>query len=116
MPFTNAAKDAMMGAIAPTHVSLHSGAPGQTGASELSGGGYARAPASFAAAVNGVRALSADVTLTVPAGATVNHVGYWTALTGGTFLGFDDVTQEVFGSAGSYIVTAAGTTLAINDA
>lgn len=116
MPFTTSAKNTMLGSIAPTHVSLHSADPGQTGTSELTGGAYARVAGTFNAAAAGARALNEDVTLNVPASTTVAFVGYWTAITGGTFLGSFDVVNEVYASAGTYVVTATGTSLSIADA
>lgn len=115
MPFSPAAKATMLDAISPSHVSLHSADPGTTGASELSGGNYARVAATFNAASAGARALDANVDVTVPAGATVAYVGYWTALTGGTFLGSDQVTSEAFAAEGTYRVLAAGTSLSLTD-
>lgn len=115
MPFTPSAKNTMLGAIAPSHVSLHSAAPGDTGINELSGGGYARVAATFSAASGGARALSVDVDMTAPAGSTVAYVGYWTALSGGTFLGYDAVTSEAFAAEGTYRVLASGTSLSLTD-
>lgn len=113
--FTNSAKNTMLNALTNLHLSLHTANPGATGASEVTGGGYARQPATFSAAASGARNLSADRPFSVPAGATVAFVGYWDALTGGNFLGSHDVTDEPFGTAGTYTVTAAGTSLSILD-
>ena len=94
---------------APTNVyaSLHSGAPGDTGANEVTGGtpAYARkAVTSAAAASGGAISYTADVVFDVPA-VTVAHVGYWDAITAGNFLGSDPVTNEVFGAQGTYTLT-----------
>lgn len=70
-----------------THLSLHSGIPDENGSLELSGGSYARQPVTWVAAAGGTLAQNADVTFTVPPG-TVAAVGMWSALTGGTFLGW----------------------------
>jgi len=88
MPISTAGRNAALGGLAVTHASLHSGHPGDAGANEISGGGYARVAVTFAAAAAGVRAQTGSADFAVPAGATVQYVGFWTALTGGTFLGF----------------------------
>ena len=115
MPLPNAAKhvalDALCKGTAPStsisHVSLHNGDPGGTGANEISGGApaYARLAVTFNAAASGESAIPADLTFDVPA-TTVMHVGYWSAVTAGTFLGSDPVTNEVFAAQGQYKVLA----------
>jgi hypothetical protein len=101
MPLSTAGKnralDALAGAAsgsAITHVSLHSAIPSDAGSNEISGGSppYARIPIAFAAATGGTKDKDATtVTFEVPAGTTVTHLGYWTALTGGTFMGYAPV-------------------------
>lgn len=85
MSFSTTAKNTVLNAIAPDAISLHSGFPGNTGANELSGSGYARAACTFNAASGGVRTINAAVNLTVGAGHTVRWAGIWQA---GTFLGY----------------------------
>lgn len=80
---------------AAAYISLHTGDPGTTGASEVSGGSYARVvvnadggaspdwdtPASAAASHTGA------ITFAEGGGdAAVTHFGLWTAITGGTFI------------------------------
>jgi hypothetical protein len=43
----------------------------------------------------------------VPAGTTVTHVGFASAVTAGSFLGSALVTSETFASAGTYSLTDA---------
>lgn len=73
-----------------THFSLHSGDPSTTGANELTGGSpaYARKAASWASASGGQRVSNTTVTFDVPAGTTVYHIGFFDALTSGTFIGY----------------------------
>jgi hypothetical protein len=70
-----------------THLSLHTADPGATGTSEISGGAYARKSIPWDAAPSAGRLdTQADIVFDGPASqVTVTHVGYWTALTGGTF-------------------------------
>lgn len=107
MPFSVAARNTMLGALSPAYVSLHTANPGDNGANEVSGGSYARVAATWAAASSASRAASNQPAINVPAGTTVTYIGYWTASTGGTFLGYDDVTAASFTNAGVYTVNTA---------
>lgn len=86
-----------------TYASLHTANPGTTGASELTGTGYARQAITWGAASNGVK--TATVTFSVPAGSTIVGLGLWSAATGGTFRDGVTVTSQTFAQAGSYAVT-----------
>jgi hypothetical protein len=68
---------------------------------------YARKAISFAAASSGSMAASSAPVFDVPAGVTVTHVGFWSASTGGTFLGSADVTDEAFAAQGTYTLNTA---------
>jgi hypothetical protein len=90
MPLTNNAKHAMLSQLATlmTHTSLHSSFPGATGVNELTGGAYARQPTAYSAPASGEMTLSGPELFDVPAGATVQWIGGWSALTAGTFYGY----------------------------
>jgi hypothetical protein len=115
MALNDAGKNALLdsGKTGIAYLALHSGAVGSGSGNEVSGGtpAYARKAASWGAAAGGVTALSAQVTFDVPAAASVTRVGYWSAVTGGTFLGDEDVTDESFGAQGTYTITAGSITL-----
>lgn len=74
------------------YVSLHTGDPGTTGASEVliaTDADYTRKTVSFAVAASGQKASSTDVTHTADIAATtynVTHIGIWDAATAGNFL------------------------------
>lgn len=73
-------------------VSLHLADPGNAGANEVVGGGYARqGPVAFANAGFNPTVAGNTAILTYPAATanygTVNFFGLWTALTAGNFLG-----------------------------
>lgn len=79
--------------IAAPHLSLHDGHPGNTGASEVSGGTYARQPlvAKMGTATGGAIANDGEIQFTLlPAVPTpgILFAGLWSALTVGTFYGF----------------------------
>lgn len=95
----NVGADAIAGQI--THVALH-----ETTAegSEISGGSpaYARQAITWGSASGGNVDSSNTPTFDVPAGVTIAHIGYWSAETGGTFYGTSPITEETFGSQGTY--------------
>lgn len=113
MPHTPAARNNMLGAIGVTHASLHSGFPGNSGANEISGGSpaYARKAVTFDAASGGSRAQSGTAVFDVPGSTTVRYIGFWTALTGGTFLGYHPLGGAV---AREFITDLAADTLRSN--
>jgi len=94
MPFTDAAKNAMLdaidesaGGIGARYLSLHT-AYSATGTNEVTGGSpaYARKAATWNAAATGAKALASNVVFDVPA-TTVAFIGIWDAVTVGNFLG-----------------------------
>lgn len=108
MPISTAGRNAALGGLAVSHASLHSGHPGDNGANEISGGSYARVAVTFAAASGGARAQTGSVDFAVPAATTVQHVGFWTALTGGVFLGFHPLGNQ---PALEFVADAAANTI-----
>jgi len=111
MGYSPTGKNLMLDALAAVAVfaSLHDDAPGDDGSNEVAGG----APAYIRIAItwNGAAAGNLDSSntpeLNVPAGTTVKYVGFWSAEAAGTFYGFADVTDEVYGNQGTYTVTDA---------
>lgn len=80
---------ATFGQPAANGVSLHTADPGETGASEATGGAgpYARQTPSFANASGGAKALNAAINFTGMPACTVNYVGIWDQIAvGGNFL------------------------------
>ena len=85
--------------IANAFVSLHSADPGSTGASEVTGGAYARqGPVAFSEAGNEPTVASNSAILTFPqataAWGVVSYFGLWTAASGGTFQGSGQLTTS----------------------
>jgi hypothetical protein len=90
------------GTITTTYASLHTGDPGDTGASEVTGGSpaYGRKAITWNAAASG--SMDGDaVTFDVPAG-TITHVGYWDASTSGNYLGSSPIATVVFAGQDTY--------------
>lgn len=107
MPYTDAARNTAIGAVATAaiHISLHTADPATSGANEVSGGAYARKPTTWPAAASG-SITGSQVQIDVPAGVTVTHWGLWTAASAGTFhYGGPLGAAESFGSAGTYALT-----------
>jgi len=94
--------------VGATHGSLHT-AYSTSGANELTGGtpAYARKPATWAAASARSKVMSASLGFDVAAGTTVRWVGFYDALTVGTFLG---MTPNGGGVPQPFAVNAAGVT------
>jgi hypothetical protein len=75
---------------------------------EISGGSpaYSREVIAFNNAVDGSMDDSTNgAVFDVPAGATVDYVGFYSASTAGTCLAVDKVTSEAFGGQGTYTLT-----------
>jgi len=106
--FTNVGKNEMLDASSINQVALFNGDPSGAGV-EISGGSpaYARQATVMTAASGGQVVITADATFDVPSGATINYVGYFNSAAPGVLLAYDDVTQEVYGSQGQYIVDSS---------
>lgn len=91
------AADAIKGGY--THVGLLNTATELTGGSPA----YARKTLSYGATANGDWAGAA--TFDVPAGSTVNTVGFYSASSGGSPGHTEAVTSEVYGAQGTYALT-----------
>lgn len=99
----NRAYNAVAGTV--THMSLHTGDPGSTGASEVTGGSYARVAQSYGAPTSGAGDLAAPAVFDVPEGTTVTHWGAWDNT---TFLFGESLEQsQSFATAGTYTLTSA---------
>ena len=100
----NAAVDAAAARL--VWMSVHTADPGGTGASEVSGGGYARQACTFGAASSLVAHLSTPVDFTGPANGDCKYVGFWSANAAGTWRGGAALTgDQKFNAAGEYTVT-----------
>jgi hypothetical protein len=92
----------------PIYASLHTGAPGSTGANEATGGSpaYARKVLAFSASSAGAKALSGAVIFDIPAG-TYSYVGFWLTASGSTgYRGYELITPATFASQDVYALAA----------
>jgi len=86
---------------------------------EISGGSYARQVIAFNAAATHKDGATIDdstngAVIPIPAGATVDAIGGFSASTSGTLLCCDEVTSESFGGDGTYTVTDFDATLTVS--
>lgn len=84
MAFTTTSKDTAVNALTAlgTYISVHSGDPGTTGASEISG--VSRVQTTWGSSSSGTATGSQVTFNSAPAGA-YTHYGVWSAASGGTF-------------------------------
>lgn len=98
---------------AQLYFSMHSGAPGLIGVSELTGvnaPGYTRTPFSMGADVNGAGASSTAATFPTPTANWIQatHWGIWDAAVGGNFYGGDFLFAPITASTGVPVTFPAG--------
>lgn len=109
MPISAAGKNLMLDALGASavYVSLHTADPGATGVNEVTGGApaYARKAITWSGASSGSKSASNQPVFDVPA-CSISYVGYWSAITGGTFYGSSTITTEVYAAAGQYTLTS----------
>jgi hypothetical protein len=105
--FNNAAAPA----VATAWISLHDGAAGETGANEVTGGGYARLAGAFGAAAAGAVSNTASLTWTNMPACTVQSVGVWissTATASANFIWGGALTTNKVVGAGDTFKIAIG--------
>jgi hypothetical protein len=106
MAYSTSALNTMLNSLSATHAAVSNG--------DLAGAGTAigaRQAITLGSSTSASRALSGIPEFTIPAGQTVTHVSYWTALSGGTLLVSKPVTNEVFAAEGTYRLTQGTLTL-----
>jgi hypothetical protein len=90
-------------------VKLHTGDPGAAGANAAFGDATRKAATFSPAASDGTITTSANLDWTaVSAAGTVTHVSFWDAVTGGTFLGSDDLATPRTLAIGDNFTILAG--------
>ena len=94
---------------------LHTADPGAAGANAAFGDATRKAVTFAAAAADGTITNSADVVWTaLSAAGTVTHVSFWSAVTGGTFLGSDALnTPRALVIGGGFTILAGDVDLSV---
>lgn len=100
MPLTVTGKNNLISVTLFTHA----GAYADLGVTETSGGAYARQAITWAAASGGTRANSAQISIPIPAGATVQAVGVWDAATAGNAQGFFQIGSTIRGAGTTDVI------------
>jgi hypothetical protein len=93
------------------YVALHTADPTETGAvAEISGNGYIRKAAAFAASTDGVGSTSGDVTYDQATGdwGTISHFSIWDAESAGNALMYSSVTTPKAVNSGDTAKFTAG--------
>jgi hypothetical protein len=111
MAINTTGKNVMLDALGTvcTHMACYTDTGGAT---EVTGGSYARKAATFSAAAAGSKALTTTLPVfDIPAATTVQSVGLCTAITAGTQHAFIAVTAEAFANAGTYSITSGSLSL-----
>lgn len=85
------------------YVSLHTADPGDNGANEVSGGGYARQAVTLAAAANKATSNTTVIEFTNMPAVTITHCAIWDASTGGNVLMYGALTQSKTVNAGDTV-------------
>lgn len=93
---------------AAVYVSLHTADPGDTGANEVTGGGYTRKAVVFDVPSGKTMTNSVAVEFENLPTCTVTHAGLWDAETGGNFLWGDVLTEPKTVEAGNTLRFKAG--------
>jgi len=91
-------------------VSLHSADPGTTGASEISGGSYARVAVTWNTASAGSVTNSNSLSINLPASTTAAYFGIWSASTAGTYYVGGALSSSITTGASAGVVTIAAST------
>jgi hypothetical protein len=91
-----------------TYGSLHTATPGFTGASEVTGGSYARQLAQFGLPATGVKTSTDAQNWTSMPSVTVGYFGFWSASTSGTWLGGGALGSSLTVPSGATVAAAIG--------
>lgn len=97
----------------PIKASLHTADPGTTGASEATGGSYARQTAGYNAAAAAAIALAATLNFTGMAAGTYTHYGLWDSTGTPVFIqGAALAASKTVGAGDTIQITAAASSVA----
>lgn len=98
-----------------TFVSLHTADPGTSGSVEVSASPYARKSVNWASAASGSVSSASTIVFDVPGSTTINHLGYWSASSAGTFYGSRALdTEQTYATPGTYTIAIGNITETIS--
>lgn len=96
------------------YVSLHTADPSTTGASEVTGGTYARVAVTWNAASSGSVTQSNALSINLPASTTASYFGVWSASTAGTYYIGGALSPSITTGASAGVVTIAAGSLSVS--
>jgi len=96
-----------------SYVSLHTADPGTTGASEVSGGTYARVAVTWNSPSGGSVSNSGALSINLPASTTASYFGVWSATTAGTYYIGGALSPSVTTGASAGVITIASGSLSV---
>ena len=96
-----------------SYVSLHTADPGTTGASEVSGGTYARVAVTWNSPSGGSVSNSGALSINLPASTTASYFGVWSATTAGTYYIGGALSPSVTSGASAGVITIASGSLSV---
>ena len=96
------------------YVSLHTADPGTTGASEVSGGTYARVAVTWNAPSSGSVTNSGSLSINLPASTTAAYFGVWSASTSGSYYIGGALSPSVTTGGSAGVVTIAASALSVS--
>lgn len=99
---------------ATVYASLHTADPGETGASEASGGSYARQAITWNAAASGSMTNNGAINFTVMPAATITGIGIWDAASNGNFLWGGTTTSKTTNAGDTYQIPSAALTVSVD--
>jgi len=95
------------------YVSVHTADPGSSGSAEVTGGspGYARKSVTWASPASGSVSSASAVVFDVPGSTTISYLGYWSAVSSGTFYGSRALdTSQTYATQGTYTINSGNLT------
>jgi len=96
-----------------SYVSLHTADPGTTGASEVTGGTYARVAVTWNSPSGGAVTNNGALSINLPASTTASYFGVWSATTSGTYYIGGALSPSVTTGASAGVITIASGSLSV---
>jgi len=92
-------------------VSLHTDDPDGSGSDEVSASPYARKSVVWATPASASVSSASAIVFDIPGSTTINHLGYWSASSGGTFYGARALdSEQTFATPGTYTIAIGNLT------
>jgi len=97
-----------------SYVSLHTADPSTTGASEVTGGSYARVAVTWNSPSSGSVTQSNALSINLPASTTASYFGVWSASTSGTYYIGGALSPAITTGTSAGVVTIAAGSLSVS--